>query len=304
MIAQVGFSVVLLICAGLLLSTAQQTARIDLGVRMTGWSRCRVLKSSVRHRDAYARSDVRVLASAQTRPIDGFFPSLPIIAAGNPSNFAYNLVSPEYFSALEIPIVAGRSFTAEEALGHAPVAIVSEATARRMWPDRSPIGERLVQGPTAPPYGRTTAYRSARVIGVSGNAVPGLIPKGLTLPTVYYPQPLDESFSNLVVQTTGDAEHERAALEHALATAVDSDAVIDVHTLEASQALQVYPFRVAYWVASAIGMIALLLRCPASTQCSPISSSSGAGSSASGSRLAGPGLGSSRSSFDSPCGCR
>ena len=53
----------------------------------------------------------------------------------------YNHVSPEYFPLLEIPRLQGRNFTAEEAKSRAPVALVSEATARRLWPNRDAVGE-------------------------------------------------------------------------------------------------------------------------------------------------------------------
>jgi predicted permease len=48
-----------------------------------------------------------------------------------------------YLSAVGIRLVRGRSFTAQEARTNAPVAVISESTARRFWPDSDPIGKRL-----------------------------------------------------------------------------------------------------------------------------------------------------------------
>jgi putative ABC transport system permease protein len=54
-----------------------------------------------------------------------------------------NYVSAEYFPTLEIPLVRGRNFSrAEQRLG-APVAILSEATARTLWPNQDPIGKTI-----------------------------------------------------------------------------------------------------------------------------------------------------------------
>jgi hypothetical protein len=188
------------------------------------------------------------------------FSFVPLMAGDAPAErTAYNQVSSEYFAALDIPIVAGRGFTAGEARSNAPVVIVSRWTARHFWPNRDPIGETLTIPPSTPDYNWFKNYHTARVVGVSGNAVPGLIAKGIELPLVYYPQAVNTPWSNLVVRVRGDAETERATLDRAIAVAVDSSAVTDIHTAEASQALQVYPFSAAYWIASAIGAIALAL---------------------------------------------
>lgn len=52
-------------------------------------------------------------------------------------------VSPGYFQTMNVPILWGRNFTRQEAESGAPVAIVSEATARRFWPGEDAIGKRF-----------------------------------------------------------------------------------------------------------------------------------------------------------------
>ncbi len=52
------------------------------------------------------------------------------------------MITPEYFDAMEIPLVAGRQFERCDLAG-APAAIITVATARQFWGDRSPIGERV-----------------------------------------------------------------------------------------------------------------------------------------------------------------
>jgi hypothetical protein len=48
-----------------------------------------------------------------------------------------------YFETLRLPILRGRSFTQAEAERNAPVAIVSEFTARVFWPNRDPLGKQF-----------------------------------------------------------------------------------------------------------------------------------------------------------------
>ncbi|HEY2825355.1 MAG TPA: FtsX-like permease family protein [Gemmatimonadales bacterium] len=62
----------------------------------------------------------------------------------------------------------------------------------------------------------------------------------------------------VLARVTGDSERQRAALDADL-TAVDSSAVSLILKMEDARATQLFPYSTAYWVASAIGAIALLL---------------------------------------------
>lgn len=52
-------------------------------------------------------------------------------------------ITADYFDALDISLLAGRAFDARDRSASAPVAIVDAALARRLWPGRSAIGQRL-----------------------------------------------------------------------------------------------------------------------------------------------------------------
>jgi putative ABC transport system permease protein len=59
-------------------------------------------------------------------------------------------VSPGYFSSMQIPLLAGRDFTAQDDGSAPPVVVVSESLAQRYWPGQDPIGRRLrIGGPTS-----------------------------------------------------------------------------------------------------------------------------------------------------------
>ena len=76
-------------------------------------------------------------------------------------------MSAGYFSTLGIRIRQGREFTAQEASAEAPVAVISEALSRRLWPDGSALGRRVrgveqtAGGPNSGPW-RT-------VVGIAGD---------------------------------------------------------------------------------------------------------------------------------------
>jgi len=53
---------------------------------------------------------------------------------------SYNVVSPEYFSVMGIRLLRGRAFTSADDARSMDVAIVSESTARKLWPGQDAIG--------------------------------------------------------------------------------------------------------------------------------------------------------------------
>lgn len=54
------------------------------------------------------------------------------------------VVGPDYFRLLELPVVRGRGFSPEDAGDALPVAVVNRAVARALWPGEDPVGQRLM----------------------------------------------------------------------------------------------------------------------------------------------------------------
>ena len=74
----------------------------------------------------------------------------------------YRMVTPDYFRAMGIPLLAGRYFTEEDNGDRRPVAIISSVLAKNHFPDRSPIGQRvMVDDNDAEP-------RAIEIVGVIG----------------------------------------------------------------------------------------------------------------------------------------
>jgi predicted permease len=81
-------------------------------------------------------------------PLNGSSWSEAIVPAGEPMPAQDNArivgVGPQFFETLRIPLSRGRSFTADDIVGHPGVAIVNERYAAKYFPNRSPLGQRLV----------------------------------------------------------------------------------------------------------------------------------------------------------------
>lgn len=72
----------------------------------------------------------------------------------------YRFVTPEYFRALDIPLLMGRPLEPADAQHH--VAIISESVAKRVWPGEDPIGKKFQTG-------GDPGWPTAEVIGVVGD---------------------------------------------------------------------------------------------------------------------------------------
>lgn len=91
----------------------------------------------------------------------------PEESAANPM-LDMQVVTPDYFRALGIPIIRGRPFTDQDR-DHTPsVVVVSQSVAQHYWPGEDPIGKRLTMGPsldnpfTVIGVARDTRYRELR----------------------------------------------------------------------------------------------------------------------------------------------
>ncbi|MEW6735010.1 MAG: ABC transporter permease [Acidobacteriota bacterium] len=63
--------------------------------------------------------------------------------SGEIRNASFNLCSHNYFRTLNIPLLNGRDFTAQDVQGQPEVVIINEHMARHYWPDEDPLGKRI-----------------------------------------------------------------------------------------------------------------------------------------------------------------
>jgi putative ABC transport system permease protein len=59
-------------------------------------------------------------------------------------------VSLDYFHLLHLPLLRGRQFTEHDNNTSAPVAIINESLAKRLWPNQNPLGKHLTHGKSEP----------------------------------------------------------------------------------------------------------------------------------------------------------
>lgn len=181
-VIQMGLSLVLLVSAALFLRAFQaavdvkpgfevdeiDVASVDFGVRGYNDGQMLAATDEIRDRLAALPGIARVAVGAIV-PLGGDglgLGSLRVAGSSTPAGDAdWNVISPEFFETMGLPIVRGRMFTAADRKGALDVAIVNETMARRLWPGADPIGQRLENGNFRP--GHEQVDRVFTIVGVA-----------------------------------------------------------------------------------------------------------------------------------------
>lgn len=170
-VTQVALSVILLVAAGLSVRTLRNaaaidtgydagtvlTARMDLAKQNYEEVRARLLQQQLLER-LQTIPGVEAAAFAVTLPLNDGRWEDAIRREGEPARMQtfQNVVSPRYFDAMNIPLVAGRRFTNSDDEKAPRVAILNQTLARMLWPGENPIAKRV-----------TMNGQSLEVIGVA-----------------------------------------------------------------------------------------------------------------------------------------
>jgi predicted permease len=262
-VGQVTVCVLLLITAAVLLRGVNQMQILD--ARLSSRNAIEiVVHENIRARVlARLRSEpaVQILAAAHSAPV-GRKSAILVSQGEGGGNFhvAVNSVSPEYFTIFEIPVLRGRSFTIEEALSGAPVTLISQSTAERLWPNQEAVGRslRVVSEPNT--EAGLQRHQEATVIGIVGDEISQWIAGGGDKTLVYFPTSPQAAGNELFVSVYGDSEAARRKIDAGL-SAIDPNAVDVIRKIQIKEWVtdETYVFRVAYWGSLALGLFALLL---------------------------------------------
>ena len=161
---QLAVSLVLLVGAILLLRSLSALVHVDTGIAthnlltfnmvLSGTHAASATQQAAFYEQALERirsiPDVVTAGAAVTLPIGGddFSASYTIegralAIAGHEPSAGYQVVTPGYFAAMGIPIIAGRDFDTSDVRGGAAVVLINHALAQREWPAQDPIGQRM-----------------------------------------------------------------------------------------------------------------------------------------------------------------
>ncbi|HEY9126680.1 MAG TPA: ABC transporter permease [Acidobacteriaceae bacterium] len=193
-VAQVAMCVVLLSATGLFLRSLQAAARITIGFRTTGVlslsvdprlygyspERTVVFFHELRERIA-ALPGVKAVAMTDSVPLNGGNRSDGFEAKVKPKGRSTKpleqnvgtdmfMITPGYFEAMDIPVIAGESFRTDLPKGE-KAAWVNEEFVRRIFGDENPVGQSIVDGGTTYRVVGVTANIKSRSLGEETHAV-------------------------------------------------------------------------------------------------------------------------------------
>lgn len=277
-VAQLSFSLVLLVMAGMFLSSLYRSMNRDVGFEATthvlaaefnlglqGYdaARARAFVDELQRRvaglsgvDDVSFTTTVPMGDNKTRGPLTFDAREPGAAADAPAtSFVYwNYVRPGFFRTLDIDIVRGRDFAASDGPTSEPVVIVSEDFARRAWPGVDPIGKHVsTEGPDGPFIPVVGVAREAMTYGVGER----------TMPTLYFPELQNPRLSRItvLVRSRGDASTLARPVTDAIRALDKNLPVVGIQTLERYRSDRLSETRVGTAILAIVGTLALLLAC-------------------------------------------
>jgi predicted permease len=267
-VAQVAFTMMLLVGAGLMARTILTIAKTSLGFDDEHVVKGDVFLPPIRYKDAAAQQigierliagirtarGVRSVAVSFPDPLRNFTAPNVNVTGGTAATrtdsgppAAQYIVTPAFFDVLGIPIRAGRVFGSQDDATAPRVAIVSDALARALWPGESAVGHALR-------LAGDSVWR--RVVGVVGEIK--LPVESSPTPELYVPfaqEPLPLAF--ILGRVTGNPREMELALQRAVARVDDGLGLGNVKSLSELTNGATSRHRALATVLSAFAMLAL-----------------------------------------------
>ena len=273
---EVALALVLLVGAGLLIRSGIEAQRVSPGFNPHGVFSARFSLPEGKYSSAEAVLQATQAIEAQTAAIpgvrsaavsstvpgvgtfsNGLVPEEETSESRNIRQSMARFVSPQYFAAMGLPVVKGRSFNDTDRTGAPLVIVINQMLAHRLWPNLDPIGRR-VNGSS--PTGTKT------VIGVVAD-VRWRGPAGAIDPEFYQPlAQLDEMGWGwtrrtlfVVARTDGDPAGLAAGVRGAVARVDPSVPLFSVRTMEERMAQMLETARFSAFLLALLGAVGLLL---------------------------------------------
>jgi predicted permease len=237
-VTQIALSLALLVSSGLLLRTLRNMSNADPGFRqdhvLTASVGLGIAGYSPGEANAIQHTILDRVTSLPGVEVAAFTDWLPLSFNGRSadaypegyvprSHESHQVrragITPGFFAAMGIPIVAGRDFTRDDNETAPPVVIVDQTAAAHYWPNADPIGRRLSIG-----------GRLFRVIGVAGNSKHQFINERPE-PMIYLSFFQNSVETTVILRTRGDRAAMAPVVEQAIHQVNGQLAVFDVRSL-------------------------------------------------------------------------
>jgi macrolide transport system ATP-binding/permease protein len=270
-VLQVSLSLVLLICAGLMLRGLQRAQLINPGfvpqhavelsfdLSLQGYDdpRTQEFKRRLLER-VRALPGVEYAGLSDTMPLSLDRGTSRIYVEGQPEKRGLHVsramtsnASPGFISAMGTRLLEGRDFTDQDGGSNRRFALVNETFARRFWPGQSAIGKRFSHAGSAGPW--------IEVVGVIEDGKYFSLGEEPT-PFVYRNlHPQNGQYLTMVVRTANEPQGAMTAIRREFQQLDAALPLYNVKTMTEHLSLSLFPARVAATLLGSFGLLALLL---------------------------------------------
>jgi putative ABC transport system permease protein len=277
-VAQVGVSVVLLTCAGLLTRTMLRLSEVDAGLNAPEVLTMEIPLAAGPRRDPetkalYERMKLEVgalpgvteVALGGTMPLRATGFQLDVKAENRPvapgeamPRAEYRTASPEYFTAAGIPLRKGRYFTTMDRDSAARVVILNETLAKRLFGDTDPVNQRVAwTGDVLRFIPVSGDWRT--VVGVVGDTKDGGLDR-IPTPAMWQPFAQEVAFGGgLVIRADRDALGLVPQTTRVIRGIAPSDPIENILTVAQIKDQSVAPRRLNAALVSSFGGLAVLI---------------------------------------------
>lgn len=274
--SQIAITFVLLVSTGLMARSIFKLQERDLGFNPEGVVVARIELNWSKYQNADVRRDflkrvereiatlpeAGAVAVASTYPLDGAAETDPndrvdlLVRgatdqnAGTQSPVTLRRVTPSYFSTLQVPVLGGRGFTANDDERSEQVVIVNERMAQTHWPTGNAIGQSV-----SADQGQTWL----KVVGIVGNERRYNLAEEVK-PQLYVPLLQSPSgIMNVLIRTTGSDSTLDRQIGHVVHQLDPEQAVDEIQSLEKLLADAVSSPRLVAVLLGAFGSAALVI---------------------------------------------
>jgi putative ABC transport system permease protein len=243
-VAEIAMSFVLLIGAGLLINSFMRLSQINPGFDANNLLTMNVFLSPSRYAQGAQQSNViaRILENIRTVPGVRFASVVNVLPIQNAVATTFEIenhpspngeewdaniqvIDPDYFQTMSIPLLKGRVFTQQDGAGAPQTMIINETLARQYFSDEEPIGKRITMKDWGPPL-------TGEVVGV----VTDVRANGLeqnTRPMIYWNHPqFPQIFNNLMIRTEGDSMQVVAAVKQQIWSVDKEQTISSIRTMD------------------------------------------------------------------------
>ena len=194
-------------------------------------------------------------AAASNRPFNGGAPATTVMVQGTtpevPPVAEVRVITPDYFTTLRTPLLEGRVLGDADRADAPRAYVISASLARMMFPDRSPIGQRLVVN--------LNNGLEGEVVGVIDDVRQGG-PSVETLPAVYMPHAQwSRESMDIVVRSSLPFERQADPIRSAIRTVDRTIVIQQLETMSAIAARVLAQDRVNMLILLQFALVALLL---------------------------------------------